>query len=156
MTAPAVMTACGGVHTTGMGWDGIERSLRGLAFAWRLLDFSRKDLSICSMGSLVQCWCGPADRGAGAQRHAAIVSSRRDGPSSTSQAAGYPARFADRPFHQHKPSDKERRLQCRRTRRLAREMTDPAGGPLDRPTHFSPCRAARKSRKWDRSGARRA
>jgi len=134
-------------HTTGMGGMAFERLASEGAFAC-VMDFSLQELVNMLHGSLVSAG---ADRltGAGRSGTPQIVA---PGAMDILDLAGWqdiPARFADRPFHQHNRLIKSVAFNAEERRILAREMTDRLAAATG-PTHFLLPRGGVE--EWDRPG----
>ena len=120
-------------HTTGMGGMAFERLAAEGAFAC-VMDFSLQELVNMLHGSLVSAG---ADRltGAGRSGTPQLVA---PGAMDILDLAGWqeiPARFSDRPFHEHNRLIKSVAFDAEERRALAREMADRLAAASG-PTHF--------------------
>lgn len=134
-------------HTTGMGGMAFERLARDGVFAC-VMDFSLQELVNVLHGSLVSAG---ADRltGAGLSGTPQMVA---PGAADILDLAGWqdiPARFQDRPFHQHNRLIKSLSFNAQERRALARAMADRLAAATG-PTHFFLPRGGIE--EWDRAG----
>jgi len=134
-------------HTTGMGGMAFERLAAEGAFAC-VMDFSLQEFVNMLHGSLVSAG---ADRltGAGRSGTPQIVA---PGAMDILDLAGWqeiPARFTDRPFHQHNRLIKSVAFNAEERRTLAREMADRLAAATG-PTHFLLPKGGIE--EWDRPG----
>jgi len=134
-------------HTTGMGGMAFERLAAEGAFAC-VMDFSLQEFVNMLHGSLVSAG---ADRltGAGRSGTPQIVA---PGAMDILDLAGWqeiPARFSDRPFHQHNRLIKSVAFNAEERRMLAREMADRLAAATG-PTHFLLPKGGIE--EWDRPG----
>lgn len=134
-------------HTTGMGGMAFERLVAEGTFAC-VMDFSLQEFVNGLHGSLVSAG---ADRLTAAGRNGTpqIVA---PGAMDILDLAGWqdiPARFADRPFHQHNRLIKNVAFNAEERRQLAREMADRLAAASG-PTHFLLPRGGVE--EWDRPG----
>lgn len=134
-------------HTTGMGGMAFERLAAEGAFAC-VMDFSLQEFVNMLHGSLVSAG---ADRltGAGRSGTPQIVA---PGAMDILDLAGWqeiPARFADRPFHQHNRLIKSVAFNAEERRTLARELAGRLAAATG-PTHFLLPKGGIE--EWDRPG----
>lgn len=134
-------------HTTGMGGMAFERLASDGTFAC-VMDFSLQELVNMLHGSLVSAG---ADRltGAGRSGTPQIVA---PGAMDILDLAGWqeiPARFSDRPFHEHNRLIKSVAFDAEERRALAREMADRLAAAKG-PTHF--LLPLGGIEEWDRAG----
>lgn len=134
-------------HTTGMGGMAFERLAAEGIFAC-VMDFSLQEFVNVQHGSLVSAG---ADRltGAGSSRTPQLVA---PGAADILDLAGWqdiPARFADRPFHQHNRLIKNVAFNADERRALAREMADRLAASQG-PTHFFLPKGGIE--EWDKPG----
>jgi uncharacterized protein (UPF0261 family) len=134
-------------HTTGMGGMAFERLAAEGAFAC-VMDFSLQELVNMLHGSLVSAG---ADRltGAGRSGTPQLVA---PGAMDILDLAGWqeiPARFSDRPFHEHNRLIKSVGFNAEERRALAREMAERLAKATG-PTHFLLPRQGIE--EWDRPG----
>lgn len=134
-------------HTTGMGGMAFERLAADGAFAC-VMDFSLQELVNVLHGSLVSAGAGRLT-GAGRSGTPQLVA---PGAMDILDLAGWqeiPARFAERPFHQHNRLIKNVAFDADERRALAREMADRLAAATG-PTHFFLPRGGIE--EWDREG----
>jgi uncharacterized protein (UPF0261 family) len=134
-------------HTTGMGGMAFERLAAEGAFAC-VMDFSLQELVNVLSGSLVSAGAGRLT-GAGRSGTPQMVA---PGATDILDLAGWqeiPARFADRPFHQHNRLIKNVAFNAEERRLLARAMTDRLAAATG-PTQFFLPRGGIE--EWDRKG----
>jgi uncharacterized protein (UPF0261 family) len=134
-------------HTTGMGGMAFERLAADGVFAC-VMDFSLQEFVNAQHGSLVSAG---ADRLTGAGR-SGIPQIVAPGAADILDLAGWqdiPARFLDRPFHQHNRLIKNVAFNAAERRALARAMADRLAGAKG-PTHFILPRGGIE--EWDRPG----
>lgn len=134
-------------HTTGMGGMAFERLAQDGVFAC-VMDFSLQELVNMLHGSLVSAG---ADRltGAGRSGTPQLVA---PGAADILDLAGWqpvPARFQDRPFHEHNRLIKSVGFNGEERRDLARAIADRLAGAKG-PTHFFLPRGGIE--EWDRPG----
>ncbi|PKP75934.1 MAG: hypothetical protein CVT84_00780 [Alphaproteobacteria bacterium HGW-Alphaproteobacteria-6] len=134
-------------HTTGMGGMAFERLAAEGLFAC-VMDFSLQEFVNVQHGSLVSAG---ADRltGAGRSGTPQLVA---PGAADILDLAGWqeiPARFHDRPFHQHNRLIKNVAFNAEERRALARAMADRLAGAKG-PTHFFLPKGGIE--EWDRPG----
>ncbi len=134
-------------HTTGMGGMAFERLAADGAFAC-VMDFSLQELVNVLHGSLVSAGAGRLT-GAGRSGTPQLVA---PGAMDILDLAGWqeiPARFAERPFHQHNRLIKNVAFDADERRALAREIADRLAAATG-PTHFFLPRGGIE--EWDREG----
>ncbi len=134
-------------HTTGMGGMAFERLAADGVFAC-VMDFSLQDFVNVQHGSLVSAG---ADRLTGAGR-SGTPQMVAPGAADILDLAGWqeiPARFLDRPFHQHNRLIKNVAFNAEERRALARAMADRLAGAKG-PTHFFLPKGGIE--EWDKPG----
>ncbi len=134
-------------HSTGMGGMAFERLAAEGAFAC-VMDFSQQELVNMLHGSVVSAGEDRL-RGAGRSGTPQLVA---PGASDILDLAGWqeiPARFRDRPFHQHNRLIKSVAFNAAERRAIAAEMADRLAGATG-PTHFF--LPAGGVEEWDRAG----
>jgi uncharacterized protein (UPF0261 family) len=134
-------------HTTGMGGMAFERLAAEGAFAC-VMDFSLQELVNILHGSLVSAG---ADRLTGAGR-SGTPQMVAPGASDILDLAGWqeiPARFADRPFHQHNRLIKNVAFNAEERAALAREIVDRLASATGPTQYFLPRHGIEE---WDKPG----
>ena len=134
-------------HTTGMGGMAFERLAADGVFAC-VMDFSLQEFVNVQHGSLVSAG---ADRLTGAGR-SGTPQMVAPGAADILDLAGWqeiPARFLDRPFHQHNRLIKNVAFNAEERRALARAMADRLAGAKG-PTHFFLPKGGIE--EWDKPG----